>query len=133
MAEADMSLKYFVARLSAPTIIIGMAVTLVLGQFLTNWIATSLYPGFPHYQAGIGLQYLCYLAAAVVFFWAIGNLAPGYKKEGIMGLLTLGIVISLFTAFVGWYILPHMFPQFFAAFPVQLNMSLQPFAVVPIP
>ena len=127
MAVADV-----VKQLSATTIILSIAVILVLGQLISDWVAKTIFPGFPTFKIGIGLQYLSYLTAAVIFFWAIGNLAPGYQKQGIMGILTIGIIMSLFTAFMGWFVLPQIFPQFFTAFPMNVDFNLPPFAVVPI-
>ena len=127
-----MAVSDLLKQLTATSIILGVAVILILGQLITDWVAKTLYPSFPTFKVGVGLQYLSYLTAAVIFFWAVGNLAPGYQKQGIMGILTIGIIMSLFTAFLGWFVFPQVFPQFFTAFPMNVDFNLPPFSVVPL-
>lgn len=123
-------------KLTATTLILGTATTLILGQFISYWIANTIYPGFPTYTAGMGLQFLGFLTAGIIFFWTISNLAPGESKEGLTGLLTIGVFLAVIAVVVSKWVLPLVFPQlgpFWAVVPIQFDLNLAPFAVVPMP
>ena len=131
---------YYITHMSATSLFMTVIVSLIIGQFLFGVVA-NYWIGFPTYHAGPGIQIVFYLAGVLTFMYTIGHFKPRERApEGLTGLLTLGLIFSIVCFIIGIYALPILndlmvangVPSLFTVLPMQADLSIPPFSVVPL-